>query len=180
MFWASTTPASAQQQTQQPATRVESHRCEEGQETRVACRLTLHRAHIFSTSHMHVHFSQHVVSVVESAMDLPIRNFKVSLYSLEERSADNVLVSVSSVVRMAKIMATFASMQTIYTDPETAPLVLAYEVGRTEHALRPRDKIIIFTDNRAVHRHFFNVASVLCIDLAQHHESILTRENQTR
>ena len=95
-------------------------------------------AKVFSLSHMHVHYAEQFIGAIELAMQLPISSIRVSLYSLENRDADNVLVTVAAVLHMAKIMSTFASMQTFYTDKDMSGLVLVHEVGRAEHTLRPK------------------------------------------
>jgi hypothetical protein len=105
----------------------------------------------------------------------------VSLHSLEDKNTDNVLVSVAAVVRVAKILSTFSSLQTVYTDRETAPLVLAYEVGKHELLLRPEDKIVVLTDSEPVHRLFSGSMSVMCIDLASHHhQRVFSRDGAPR
>jgi hypothetical protein len=87
---------------------------------------------------MHVHYAEQFIGAIEMSMQLPISSVRVSLFSLENRDADNVLVSVAAVLHMAKLMSTFASMQTFYTDKDMSSLVLVHEVGRAEHLLRAK------------------------------------------
>lgn len=136
------------------------------------------RVHVFSTSHAHVHHAEKFMEVMEEVMERPAAEFKLSLMSIEDQSADTVLVSVASVVHMARLMASFASLQTTHATPDATPVVLAYEVGKAEHALRPGDKIVVLTSHAAVHSALGD--RVTCIDLARHHERIYTRDRQLR
>lgn len=120
------------------------------------------RAHVFCTSHLHVHYSQSFLDTVRKAMQLPVGSFRVALISVEERDANDVLVSVASVIRMAKLMSTFSSLQTLYATVETAPLLLMYEVGKVECALGPRDKVVVLTDSAAVHAALAHT-SAICV-----------------
>ena len=136
------------------------------------------RAHVFSTSHAHVHHAEHFLGVVECVMGRPAAEFRLSLNSVEDQAADSVLVSVASVVHMAKIMATFTALQTTYASTEAVPIVLAYEVGKAERAMRPGDVVIVLTSIDSVHRALGD--RVTCIDISRHRERIYTRDRQLR
>lgn len=77
---------------------------------------------------------------------------------------------------MAKIMSSFASLQTTYATPEAAPIVLAYEVGKAEHALQPGDKVVVLTSLECVHRALGD--RVACIDLSRRRQTIYSPDAQ--
>lgn len=133
------------------------------------------KAHVFSTSHAHVHHPQHFMKVVCATMNLAQKEFKVAMHSIEDSNANSVYVSVAAVIHMAKLMSTFASFQTTEAEVNTCSIVLAYEVGKVESTLGRGDKVIIFTSENSLHTAFANRSDIVCVDLGRI-EEIFTQE----
>jgi hypothetical protein len=94
---------------------------------------------------MHVHFSSHFVEALEEAMSAPSAKFRIALTSIEEESDGDNMVSVAAVIRTAKLMSTFSSLQIIKSADGASSLHLAYEVGRALAGLGAHDRVIVLS-----------------------------------
>ena len=137
------------------------------------------RAHVFSTDHMHVHYAEHFLEALEKAMELPVSAFRIVLTSIEELGQGDDLVSVASVIRMAKLMSTFASLQTVYAAEGAAHLHLMLEIGKTLHLIQPQDKVVVFSGS-ALANEVLTSAGVTCVDLRSQYVAVFMQRKLLR
>ena len=114
------------------------------------------RVFVFSTKNMHVKHAEDFATIIESVTGLTRESFMMSLTSINDERSDDLLVSVRSVISMAKIMANLSAHQSIVVHNESnVQVVLAYELGKMNSIVQSgNDKIVIFTDSRNIYSMF--------------------------
>lgn len=138
----------------------------------------LPKVHVFSTGHMHVHCGDQFLPALEGAMQAPTSKFRIALYSVEENTDAQSLVSVASVIQMAKLMATFASLQTVYAQDGTSSTHVAYEVGKTQYVMQPRDRMVVLTEDESLATVLSSAAT--CINLRRRAAQVFMQTQHER
>jgi hypothetical protein len=103
------------------------------------------KAHVFVTDSLHIHLGSSFLKFVQETIQK--QAFTISLVNFEDEDSGNLLITVKSVIEIAKLFTNIHAHNTIEAPKDMVPLMVSYEIGKLESLLNENDNVILFTLN---------------------------------
>lgn len=107
----------------------------------------LPRAYVFACNNLHIHLSHELMNIVEVAAKKPRVNVTISLITITDESADDLLVSMRKVMKVAQIMSGISSHHALQAPAGCVDVILAFEIGKLALTLNSEDVVVVLCDS---------------------------------